>query len=204
MTLQNRVLPTGEIIADPEHGTLMGNRGILHDDNRTLGKSRWKHHNWVTCLLSYKGRRRVLMSPGRYTELFFLDEATSLAAGHRPCGECRRDALASFRTAWTAAHGEADLKTIDRHLHHDRVTPGREQIRCRARPGDLPDGTFILFQGAPHLLHGESIYAFKTSGYHNSLTKPEHEVEVLTPACTVSALANGYLPDFHESLHDLL
>ena len=96
MPLQNRVTPGGEIIADPARGTLMGNRGILHDAGQRLGVARWRHPHWIYCRLSFKGRRRAVMAPGRYTELFFLDEASALAAGHRPCYECRREDFLRF------------------------------------------------------------------------------------------------------------
>ena len=105
MPLQNRVSPLGEIVATAERGGLMGNRGILHDRDRRLGVSRWKHPHWVCCRLAFLGRHRPVMTPGRYTELFFLDEATALAAGHRPCAECRRADYTRFLDAWTAAHG---------------------------------------------------------------------------------------------------
>ncbi|MGB8623555.1 MAG: hypothetical protein WCD16_12105, partial [Paracoccaceae bacterium] len=105
MPLQNRVLPTGEIVVHPARADFMGNRGILHGGNRQLGTARWRHKTWITCLLSFKGRKRVPMTPGRYTELFFLDEAVALAAGHRPCAECRRADFLRYRDAWQAATG---------------------------------------------------------------------------------------------------
>jgi hypothetical protein len=105
MPLQNRVIPSGEIISDPSRAAkFMGNRGILHDDERRLGRARWRHRAWIVCALSFNGRRRTLMAPGSYTELFFLDEAVAFAAGHRPCGECRREAYLRFLEGW----GERD------------------------------------------------------------------------------------------------
>ncbi|MEQ8896639.1 MAG: hypothetical protein RID23_06070 [Roseovarius sp.] len=199
MTLQNRVLPTGDIVAVPSYGDLMGNRGILHDEVRQLGTARWTHPNWVTCLLEYKGRKRELMAPGRYTELFFLDEATALAAGHRPCGECRKTAFAKFRAAWNAAHGDTDLRSLDKRLHRDRVSRTRQQIRYDAYPADLPDGTFILHNDTPHVVHGNIILRYEPSGYTASATLPQSLVQVLTPACTVATLAQGYRPELHRT-----
>ncbi|HEY9058475.1 MAG TPA: hypothetical protein VIN77_15095, partial [Aurantimonas sp.] len=132
MPLQNRVTPLGEIIADPARGTLMGNRGILHDGNRELGRSRWKHKAWIACTLAFRGRKRTPMTPGRYTELFFLDEATALAGGHRPCAECRRADFNAYRTAWATAHcldAPPTAKAMDDMLHAHRVKSRlREQV----------------------------------------------------------------------------
>ena len=126
----------------------MGNRGILHDAGRRLGRARWRHPHWICCRLSFKGRKRRVMTPGRYTELFFLDEATALAAGHRPCFECRREDFRAFQAAWRRAFGarsEASAPAIDRALHAARVEPrSRRQIRFEAALDDLPDGAFAL------------------------------------------------------------
>src|SRR5262245_10377094 len=125
MPLQNRVTPTGEIIADPARGTLMGNRGgPLHRPDQTLGARRWVSKAWICCRLEFKGRRRQVMSPGKYTELFFLDEATALAAGHRPCFECRRAEAEQFARLWAKVHGAHDRARagdMDRVLHAERV-----------------------------------------------------------------------------------
>lgn len=204
MSLQNRVLPTGEIVANPARGTLMGNRGILHDDHRRLGTSRWTHQAWVTCLLRFKGRKRPLMAPGRYTELFFLDEAAALAAGHRPCGECRRDDFNRFRAAWAAAQGAGDLTTLDRHMHRARVTRTRQQVRHEADLATLPDGTFILHGGAPHVAWQNRLLRYTPAGYDMALARLEGTATVLTPGCTVTALAHGYRPALHPSAAALL
>ncbi|WP_245639095.1 hypothetical protein [Rubellimicrobium mesophilum] len=129
MTLQNRVLPTGQIVAIPIQGTFMGNRGILHRGDGTLGPARWRHPHWICCVLSFKDRHRPVMTPGHYTELFFHDEAVALAAGHRPCAECRRRDHLLFLEAWRLAHGERPKAAeIDRRLHATRVEP---QTRCQ-------------------------------------------------------------------------
>jgi hypothetical protein len=135
MPLRNRVTPMGDIIADAARGTFVGNRGILHDASRRLGTARWRHRSWICCRLTFKNRRREVMAPGRYTELFFLDEATALAAGHRPCCECRRDEFRAFQAAWRHAAGapNASAGAIDRVLHEARVDPRtRRQIRFEA------------------------------------------------------------------------
>ncbi len=201
MTLQNRVLPTGEILAHPAHGTLMGNRGILHDDTQRLGTVRWTHQAWVTCLLTFKGRQRALMSPRRYTELFFLDEAVAMAAGHRPCGECRRNDYARFRRYWDQAHGPCDdIKAIDRQMHQCRVTRARAQIRPHTSPTDLPDGAFILWQDMLCLVWQGMALTYTPQGYTHSHPMPTvQEVTLLTPSCTIAVLAAGYRPTLHPT-----
>lgn len=205
MTLQNRVLPTGEIIAAPTRGTLMGNRGILHRPQKTLGTTRWQHPHWVTCLLKFKGRKRPLMAPGRYTELFFADEAVALAAGHRPCGECRRPEFRRFRELWDEANGPAaKVDAIDRTLHRDRVSRTREQVRHIAQIEGLPDGTFIMHADAPHLVWQSQLLRFGQEGYDLAVRRPAGGAAcVLTPRSTVSVLAAGYRPDIHPDAKTL-
>jgi hypothetical protein len=200
MPLQNRVAPTGEIVADPARGTLIGNRGILHDEIRRLGTARWRHPHWIACRLDFRGRRRAPMSPGRYTELFFLDEAVALAAGHRPCGECRSEALARFRAAWQRTHGTAPRAAeLDRLLHAARLRPGsRGQRRMPAPLDDLPDGTFVLVAGRAMLVLGDHLLPYAPAGY--GPPAPRHRgdtVEVLTPMPVVAVLAAGYRPEIN-------
>jgi hypothetical protein len=200
MTLQNRVLPTGEIVADPARGLFMGNRGILHDGERRLGTARWRHKAWICCVLSFKGRRRVPMSPGAYTELFFLDEAVALAAGHRPCAECRRADFNRFRAAWARATGEtASAPAMDATLHAARVTRARAQVRHEAELSTLPDGAFVLNGGAPCLVHGGALLPFSPGGYGAPLPRPGGAATVLTPRPLVDALRAGYAPALHHS-----
>lgn len=196
MTLQNRVLPTGEIVADPAHGLLMGNRGILHDNTRRLGIARWRHKNWVCCTLSFKGRKRRIMAPGRYTELFFLDEAVALAAGHRPCAECRRRDWLAFRDAIDPALRATD---IDAMLHAARVTRTRRQIRHEAEADTLPAGCFVMHDGQPNLLRSADMLPYTPSGYLAARPRPVGPVTVLTPRPSVAALAAGYGPRLHPS-----
>ena len=201
MTLQNRVLPTGEIRAIPAWGTFMGNRGILHNDDKTLGASRWKTKGWVTCVLSFKDRpKRELMAEGRYTELFFLDEAVALAAGHRPCSECRHDAYLAWREAWTKATGtRAFAPDMDACLHKARVRRDRSQVRHAAVADSLPEGAFLLWQDRPHLVTARGIHPYSPEGYGAPLTRPEGTVTVLTPEPTIAVLRHGFRPELHQS-----
>ena len=151
MPLQNRVTPFGEIVATPEHGTLMGNRGCLHDDGRQVVR-RSARVAWVTCRLEWKDIRRAIMTPGKYTEIFFLDEATALAAGHRPCGDCRTERLVEFERAWAAGvegrPGEVALVSrIDPVMKRDRSERDGVQRRTKARAGGLPDGVIVQLPG---------------------------------------------------------
>lgn len=203
MSRPNRVLPTGEIVADPARGLFMGNRGRIHTDAGLLGPRRWQNVAWITCLLSFKGRRRPLMGAG-YTELFFLDEAVALAAGHRPCAECRRDAFERFRKAWAVAfemHPRAP--EMDKRLHADRLDVATgNPCRHRAPLAALPDGCFVLApgDGQPCLVLGESLLPFYPQGYGAARPRSgDTDLEVLTPRSTVAVLRAGYVPEFHPS-----
>lgn len=208
MPLQNRVTPTGDIIADPARGLFMGNRGILHDDDGRVGRARWRHSHWIVCVLAFKGRRRSVMQPHRYTELFFLDEAVALAAGHRPCAECRRDRFRAFVACWTNGIGHdgavPDAAGLDAMLHAARVDPrSRRQATWRAPLADLPDGAFICLgdgDSTPRVILGDALYGWTPAGYRNAVRRPRGaSVTVLTPRPTVSALAGGYRPVLHPS-----
>jgi hypothetical protein len=201
MPLQNRVLPTGEIVADPARGLLTGNRGILHD-GRTLGRRRWTHPHWISCTLTYKDIRRMPMSPGTWTELFFRDEAVAMAAGHRPCALCRREAFQQFTAAWAKAIGPATAPEIDRLLHTTRVTRDRRQLRHEAPAEGLPDGAFCLMGGVPHLLGRRGALRYDPSGYAPAVPRPTGPVTVLTPAPMVAVLAAGYRPLLHPTAED--
>lgn len=200
MTLQNRVLPTGEIRAIPARGTFTGNRGVLHDDQRRLGTARWRHKAWITCALQFKDFHRVPMTPGRWTELFFLDEAVALAAGHRPCAYCRRPAFTAWREAWTKATGtRAFAPDMDACLHKARVRRDRSQVRHAAVADSLPEGAFLLWQDRPHLVTARGIHPYSPEGYGAPLTRPEGTVTVLTPEPTIAVLRHGFRPELHQS-----
>jgi len=213
--LQNRVTPEGEIVATPHRGLMMGNRGgAFHLPDQILGPRRWATRQWITCVLEFKGRRRELMQPNRYTELFFLDEATALAAGHRPCFECRRAEAERFAELWAGAQGRAERErapAMDEVLHAERVDNGRRKVTFRARRGDIPSGAFVRYAregGAArsYLIVGNHLLAWHPSGY-TSLVMPAHigdEVEVLTPRSIVAVLSAGYRPMLHPSAAALL
>ncbi|HEX2502757.1 MAG TPA: hypothetical protein VHK00_02350 [Miltoncostaeaceae bacterium] len=197
MPLQNRVTPFSEIVAVPQRGALMGNRGVLHDDRRRIVRFS-QGRRWIACLTEFRGRRRAPMTPGRYTELFFLDEATALAAGHRPCHECRRAAALRFREAWARATGEdprVSLELLDRRLHEDRLeAPGRMR-RWSAEAGALPDGAMVEVGGAAHLVRQGRIAMWTPAGYGPAGVAPAGPVRVLTPRAIVATIAAGYRPE---------
>ncbi|MGZ4387806.1 MAG: hypothetical protein ACXVZL_00320 [Gaiellaceae bacterium] len=191
MPLQNRVTPLGELIAVPERGLVYGNRGCLHDEAGRI-RRRWAVRRWIACRLEFKGRRRApLLQPGRYTELFFLDEATALAAGHRPCAECRRVDYDRFGEIWRGLHeGEAGADAIDARLHAERLAPRR-----RAPLGDLPDGAFVLRDREPWLVLGPQLLRWTPGGYAERVPRPARErAEVVTPPSLVEVLRAGWEP----------
>jgi hypothetical protein len=204
MPHQNRVTPFGDIVAVEARGLLMGNRGILHDDSRRIVRHS-QGRRWIACLTQFRGRRRKLMQPGSYTELFFLDEATALAAGHRPCAYCRNDEYQAYRRAWQKAHGLAApprAVEMDAQLHPERVDRAtRRQRTTQARAGDLPDGVMIRRDGRLWLLAGGQLLEWSFSGYatRGPVPGPAELVEVLTPPSSVAALAQGYRPLLHPS-----
>jgi hypothetical protein len=219
MPLQNRVTPEGEIIATPYRGLLMGNRGgAFHLPDRTLGPRRWATRQWIACVLEFKGRHRDVMQPNRYTELFFLDEATALAAGHRPCFECRRGDAERFAELWAKALGRAQGRAqrerapaMDEVLHAERVDGGRRKVTYRARHADIPSGAFVRYArdggGArSYLVVGNNLLVWHPSGY-SSIVMPAQigdEVEVLTPRSIIAVLSAGYRPMLHPSAAALL
>lgn len=196
MPLQNRVLPTGEIIATPVRGTMTGNRGILHGSNRTLGASRWTHKAWICCVLDWHGRRREVMTGRNWTELFFLDEAVALAAGHRPCGYCRRKDYQLFQNAWQIAQGPKQrAPQMDAALHKARVRRDRSQVTFRAELDRLPPGTFVELDGQPCLIWETQLWPYHPGGYGTAMPIPQTpRVTVLTPAPMVAVLTAGYRP----------
>ena len=201
MPLQNRVLPTGEIVADPARGTFTGNRGIIHRPDGTLGTSRWSHKHWLVCTLTHpKGRYHGPMPDRGWSALFFLDEAVALAAGHRPCHYCRRAAYIAYRAAWESAEGKVpDRMAMDTALHKARVTRTRHQIRHEGDFGTLPDGTFVLHDARPCLVRGKHLLPYAPTGYGRPEQRPSGKVTILTPAPSVTALRGGFSPILHPS-----
>jgi hypothetical protein len=180
MPLQNRVTPLGDLIADPARGLVYGNRGCLHDD---AGRIR-RHHDgrrWIACRLDFKGRRRSpLMRPGKYTELFFLDEATAFAAGHRPCAECRREDYVRFLEIVDAPGADA----IDTRLHAERFS--------RHEDDDPPDGAMVLRKGEPWLVSGDDLLRWTPAGYTERVPRPSGVATVITPPSLVGVLRSGW------------
>ncbi|MEZ5818001.1 MAG: hypothetical protein R3D44_13050 [Hyphomicrobiaceae bacterium] len=204
MPLQNRVTPEGDIVSHPARGLMMGNRGgAFHDACRRLGRRRWASRQWICCRLSFKDRHREVMAPGRYTELFFLDEVTALAAGHRPCFECRREDANLFAMLWAEAHGgdgRASAPQMDQRLHAERVDAQGGKLTHRARLAQLPDGAVIRRDGQSLLVWGESLCLWTPDGYQPPRYRPASgDAEVLTPPSIVAVLAAGFRPIVHPT-----
>jgi len=198
--LQNRVNPHGDIIKTSARGAWIGNRGQLHGNTKTILRP-FKLKAWITCLLQFKGRHREVMSPGLWTELFFLDEATAFAAGHRPCFECRRDDANRFKTAWLAGNPGYgfDKKTaigkIDEIIHQERIDKNGNKVMFDADVQGLPNGTFIQVNGEPYLVANNQLYHWTPAGYKKpGLPIEAGQVTVLTPCSTVNSFSAGYLP----------
>jgi hypothetical protein len=208
--LQNRVTPSGDLIATAARGTLMGNRGRLHEPcRRIVRRVAGGYRAWVTCRLKFRGRHRTVMAPNRYTELFFLDEATALAAGHRPCGECRRADYRRFKAAWLLANRErglpadARIGAIDWELHRDRLDSDGRPRSYVAELGSLPDGVFVVLpeEAGPLLVWRCTLAPWSPAGYRAVRAAPNRErVRVLTPRSTTATIAGGYEPGVHPSL----
>ena len=202
MPLQNRVTPFGEIVAVPERGTLMGNRGIIHDPTtRSLLTKRWSTKAWITCRCDYKGIQRAVMATKSWTELFVLDEATALAAGHRPCFLCRRDAAQAFRVAWAAGHGGQlpAAPQIDAVLHSERVQGRAKRIHALTHGvAELPDGAMISARDQAFVMTGGCPLLWTAGGYV-PISAPLHADGLITPPATVGALRFGYRPVLHPS-----
>jgi hypothetical protein len=203
MPLQNRVDPFGELVADSARGTMFGNRGgRFHRNDRTLGRRRWTSRQWICCVLEFKGRHRDVWGSG-YTELFFLDEVTAFAAGHRPCFECRRRDAMSFAGAWARGRGEQvppRASEMDRVLHAERLD-GRAKRRHSLAVDELPDGTLLaLPDSGAWAVRGESLLQWTPAGYGARRSRPRGvTVDVLTPPAILAALAAGYAPQWHSS-----
>ena len=207
MPLQNRVTPWGEIVALPERGLFIGNRGCVHDGQRRVVKQ-WARNPWVTCALIFKDNHRELMAPGKYTELFFLDEATALAAGHRPCATCRRDAYEKFKAYWLAANPDlaartdGSMESIDKVLHAERIDSAGRKTTWSASLGDVPDGAVVVRDGTrePLLVLDGAVHSWTPAGYGPRRSLPANTaVQVLTPPSVVKVLARGYRPVLHGS-----
>lgn len=204
MPLQNRVDPYGRLQAVAARGAWMGNRGVLHDAAKQIVAA-WRTQRWITCELSFKGRRRDVFAPNRYSELFFVDEATSLAAGHRPCAECRRSRFKEFRAAWDSGRGDREASRhpsadeIDRVLHSERVQRGGGKSTYEAVSSSLPSGVLMEHEGRVYLQWAGGVRPWSFAGYGPSTAMSPAEVRVLTPRSIVRAIEAGFVPQVHES-----
>ena len=189
MTLQNRVDPRGNLHAVDAKGTLMGNRGGgFHRDDQTLGRRRWAGNRWIACELAFRDRPPRHVWGSSYTELFFLDEVTALAAGHRPCFECRRAEAKAFL-------GDRPLAAFDRQLHAERKAPASD-VMVR----DLPPGAMVEWQGAAHARHGGKLLRWSFAGYGDPVhITPDMKAKLLTPPAITAILAQGYQPRWHPT-----
>ena len=194
---QNRVTPFSELIADPGRGLVYGNRGCLHDEHGQV-RRRYNGKRWIACRLAFKGwHRKALMQPGKFTEFFFLDEATAFAAGHRPCALCRREDYTAFLERWALSHpGMSRADDIDAVLHHERVDVGsRRQRTHRAELDDLPNGAFVVWDDEPHLVLGDRLRRWTPAGYDVSALRPAGTtVTMLTPPSLVEVIRRRVAP----------
>jgi hypothetical protein len=198
MPRQNRVTPLGELVADPARGLVYGNRGCLHDEHGHI-RRRYNGKRWIACRLEFRGwKRERLLQPGRFTELFFLDEATAFAAGHRPCALCRHEDYQRFVTLWRGLHpgDENGADAIDARLHAERVEPGsRAQRLHTASLGTVPNGAFVLYGGEPYLVVDDSLVRWTPAGYVEPVPRPRGgKATLLTPPSLVAVLEKGWQP----------
>jgi|AntRauMinimDraft_4_1070384.scaffolds.fasta_scaffold05695_1 hypothetical protein len=205
MPLQNRVDPWGNLVAISARGQFLGNRGILHNDEKAI-VSPWKHKNWVTCSLSFKGIKREVFSPNSYSELFFLDEATALSAGHRPCAHCRRERYNEFKNYWRKLyekeeHANSTKKSlsaaeIDKQLHRERVSENRTKRTYTTAFENIAEGTFIAHNGEAYLFWNGLLHKWTHKGYENAISAPipNEGVEVITPKSIVDLYRLGFKP----------
>lgn len=198
--LQNRVNPFGNIIRTEARGLFMGNRGVLHNDDKEIVRP-YKIKTWITCVLAFKNRRRPVMAPNRYTELFFMDEATSFAAGHRPCFECRKAEAHQFKSLWLKGNPDKGfnektlIKEIDNILHEERIDSHNLKVMFEESPDALPDGTFVSIGEEPYLLNKGLLYLWSPGGYSAGIPLLESvKLPVLTPASVVNTFRAGYVP----------
>ena len=205
MPLQNRVIPTGDIIATAHRGLFTGNRGIIHDPaTKTLLKKRWSSPAWITCVCEFRGWRRKVMGGRSWTELFFLDEATAFAAGHRPCFFCRREDANRFRAAWEEGNGVADIRAreIDAVLHGERLDRGKKRLHALPMPVEqLPDGAMVQQGEESFLIVQGGALRWSMAGYHRADGAIDDAL-LLTPPSTLRALSAGYRPALHPSAMD--
>jgi hypothetical protein len=206
MPLQNRVTPLSELVSDPARGLLYGNRGCLHDDSGRIRRT-YATRRWIACQLEFRGwQRGPKLQPGLFTELFFLDEATAFAAGHRPCALCRRADYVRLGEIWRELHpGQAGADAIDLQLHGERVAPGtRAQLHHASALDELPDGAFVVRESEPWLVLGRHLLRWTPAGYDERVARPRGMgATVVTPPSLVAVLRARWapiVPLFHPSI----
>lgn len=206
MPRQNRVDPFGQFHAVAARGAWIGNRGVLHNEAGEV-LVQWRLRRWITCRLSFKDRWRPVFAPRRWSELFFLDEATAFSAGHRPCAECRRERYNEFRRAWALAHPDRDnrkllAEDLDLRLHSERAVRGGGKKTYETNIGDLASGTFVEREGIAHLLWNGDLFPWTFSGYEAPVAhySRKERVRVLTPPAIVATFKHGLVPQVHESV----
>jgi hypothetical protein len=205
--LQNRVDPFGQLIRTTGRGAWMGNRGLIHNEHQQIIRP-FRLKGWITCVLEFKGRHREVMTPNQYTELFFLDEATAFSAGHRPCAECRRADFNRFKAAWVQGNSlymynmKTPIGEIDEILQRERINPNGSKFTYNERLGNLPEGSFIEYNGKPYMIRNPNRVTHWTPfGYTDSIKLPlTTEVNVLTPKSIVNSFQSGYIPQTSESM----
>lgn len=203
--LQNRVDPFGRLIKTSARGVFMGNRGVIHNEHKEI-THKFKHKAWITCTLEFKGRKRTVMTPNRWTELFFLDEATAFAAGHRPCFECRKEDAKKFKSCWIQGNPSYDfdmktsIKEIDEVIHNERIDSNKEKVTRQRLSSDIADGTFVIVNDDPYLFNKGRLYKWTPFGYENSAAMPRATsmLTVLTPNSIVNAFRAGYVPQMKD------
>jgi len=207
---QNRVTPFSSIVSESARGTLSGNRGCLHDERQNIRRP-FQGTRWIICLLEFKGRQRNVMTPGHYTELFFLDEVTALAAGHRPCAECQRGRFTQFRDLWATANPEMagmpnpTATVLDLALHEERTATNDNGIRSCMSIENLPDGVFVTDdEHDAYLVLSDQLLRWSPAGYERAIAALEYPVRILTPASVVRTLAAGYPAGIHDSAFETL
>jgi hypothetical protein len=197
--LQNRVDPLGRFIKTSARGAWMGNRGVIHKEKQIIRA--FKHKAWITCLLEFKGRKRTVMMPDRWTELFFLDEATAFAAGHRPCFECRRADAQRFKSCWIKGNPAYNfsmttpIHQIDDIMHQERIDRENRKVVHQRMSFDIPEGTFVLINDDPYIFSRGSLHRWTPTGYEDSVALPDAStLTILTPHSIVNAFRAGYVP----------
>lgn len=206
MPLQNKVDPWGRLHAVPERGAFLGNRGKIHNEQRQI-VAPWRGLAWITCRTEYQGIKRPIFAQNSYSELFFLDEATAFSAGHRPCGDCRKQRFKDFKAAWISSNRDLvqsdnpTIAEIDKIIHGERISENGSKRKYRVSIGQLPSGVFVEYEGIAYLVWGGKLWPWSFDGYGQARKNllPSTEVDVLTPASIVKLFASGFTPQLHLS-----